>query len=150
MTNPSSPVASPNLEDTIELVVRAHRGQIDKANEPYVLHPLRLMLTQPDEAGRMVALLHDVVEDTPITLDKLRSLGYSSEVVAAVDALTRRDAETYEEFIDRLAVDPLARRVKMADLRDNMNLRRIAEPTPKDHARLEKYQRALAALEQVG
>jgi hypothetical protein len=71
-------------------------------------------------------------------------------VIAAVDALTRRDGETYEEFIDRLAVDPLARRVKMADLRDNMNLRRIARPTAKDHARLEKYERALAVLERAG
>ncbi len=138
--------SSPTLEDAIALAHQAHAGQIDKAGAPYVEHPLRMVESLADTEAKIVAVLHDVVEDTPVTLDDLREAGYSPQVVAAVDGLTRREGETYEEFIQRAGANPLARQVKIADLRDNMNLARIAEPTARDYERLERYKRALEAL----
>jgi (p)ppGpp synthase/HD superfamily hydrolase len=138
---------SPTLQDAITLARQAHAGQVDKAGAPYIEHPLRMVDTLDDTEGKIVAVLHDVVEDTEVTLDDLRKAGYSPEVVAAVDGLTRRVEETYEEFIRRAATDPLARQVKIADLRDNMNLARIAEPTVRDYERLKRYERALQVLE---
>jgi hypothetical protein len=143
-----SPGARPGLEDAIRLAVDAHRGQVDKAGAPYVLHPLRLMLSMGTSPERMAAVLHDVVEDSGITLGELQRLGYPPDVVDAVDALTRREGETYEDFVERAGRSPIARAVKAADLRDNMDLSRIAEPTEKDEQRAEKYRRALAKMEQ--
>ena len=94
----------------------------------------------------VVALLHDVVEDCGISLDELRRRGAPEAVVAAVDGLTRRDGETYEQFIDRAAGDPVARRVKLADLEDNMDVRRLPEVGEKDRARLDRYARSYARL----
>jgi hypothetical protein len=88
------------------------------------------------------ALLDDVVEDSPWTFDALRAEGFSEEVVAAVDGLTRREGETYDDFIARGATNPLARRVKLADIEDNMDLRRLEEIGEKDLERLQRYQRA--------
>jgi len=112
------------LEDAIALACRAHRGQVDKAGKPYILHPLRVMLRLEDPAAQIVAVLHDVVEDTPVTLADLRAEGYSGEICDAVDCLTRRPGEAYEAFISRAAANPLSRRVKLADLEDNMDPRR--------------------------
>jgi (p)ppGpp synthase/HD superfamily hydrolase len=138
----------PTLEDAIALAALAHHGQKDKAGAPYILHPLRVMLKMNTDRERMVAVLHDVVEDTPYTLDALCRLGFPPEVVEAVDALTRREdqGETYEVFVLRAGCNPLARRVKIADLEDNMDLTRIADPQEKDHQRIERYRRAMAAL----
>jgi hypothetical protein len=94
------------------------------------------------EAERTVALLHDVVEDTGRTLDDLRNLGYSDEVVAALGCVTKREGETYEDFVERVASNPIARRVKLADLEDNMDLRRLTAIQPKDVDRLNRYLRA--------
>jgi (p)ppGpp synthase/HD superfamily hydrolase len=131
------------LERGLLLAVRAHLGQTDKAGQPYVFHPLRLMLAMETEEEKLAALLHDVVEDSAITLDDLRREGFPETVVQAVDALTRRKpAESYEEFVARAARHPVARRVKLADLRDNMDITRLAELTPKDTQRLTRYLRA--------
>ncbi len=134
------------LEDAIEIAVRAHRGQTDKAGAPYVLHVLRVMLRMPDETSMMAAALHDVVEDTPHTLDLLRTAGFPEAVAAAVDALTRRKGESYEAFVRRAGQNPIARLVKRADLEDNMDLRRIPRPTEKDFARLRRYRKAWELL----
>lgn len=136
----------PTLEDTIQLALDAHRGQVDKAGAPYILHPLRMMLQMDDEPAQMAAVLHDVVEDSPVTLDDLREQGFSAEVVAAVDALTRREDETYLDFVRRARTNPIARRVKLADLQDNMDLRRLSDITEKDVERLRRYRRAWAIL----
>jgi (p)ppGpp synthase/HD superfamily hydrolase len=136
----------PSLEDALALAVQAHHGQRDKAGQPYILHPLRVMMRLESEAERTVALLHDVVEDTPWTLERLRALGYPEGVLAALDALTRREGETYEAFIERLRPDPLARRVKLADLEDNMDVRRLTQVTPEDTERLARYRAAWARL----
>ena len=115
------------MEDAIALAARAHRGQVDKSGEPYILHSLRVMLKQQSEAARIVAVLHDVVEDTAVTISDLRSAGYDDEVCDAVDSVTRRPDETYEAMISRVAANPIARRVKLADLEDNMDPRRRLE-----------------------
>ena len=118
-------MAANTLEAAIALACRAHTGQTDKAGAPYILHPLRLMLKFADQDVRMAAVLHDVVEDGGVTWDDLRKLGVPANVIAAVDGLTRREDESYEAFIGRAAQDPLARRVKIEDVRDNMDLTRI-------------------------
>ncbi len=129
----------PTLEDAIALAVASHRGQTDKAGQPYVLHPLRVMLRVDGEHARMAAVLHDVVEDCGVTLDALRAQGYPEEVVSAVDALTKREGESYEQFVDRASAHPVARRVKLADVEDNMDIRRLRDVTEKDRARLARY-----------
>ncbi|NMO17557.1 GTP pyrophosphokinase [Pyxidicoccus fallax] len=136
----------PTLEDALTLAVEAHRGQKDKADRPYILHPLRVMMRLETDEERTVALLHDVVEDTPWTLERLRERGYPDAVLSALDALTRREGETYEAFIERLRPHALARRVKLADLEDNMDVRRLAAVTPKDAERLSRYRAAWARL----
>jgi (p)ppGpp synthase/HD superfamily hydrolase len=132
------------LEAAIALAVEAHRGQVDKSGKPYILHPLRVMFRCQTDLERAVAVLHDVVEDTGRTFDDLRAMGFSAEVIAAVDCVTKRDGEGYEAFVERAAANPIARAVKVADLEDNMDLRRlgVAELSAKDVARLERYVRA--------
>jgi guanosine-3',5'-bis(diphosphate) 3'-pyrophosphohydrolase len=142
----------PTLEDALILAADKHRGQKDKAGNPYILHPLRVMhhlghAATPEE--RLAAVLHDVVEDCDVTLADLRALGYAEAVVAAVDALTKRPEEEDDYFaaIRRAGADPIARRVKIADLTDNLDLSRIAAPSARDHARIERYRQALAMLQ---
>jgi (p)ppGpp synthase/HD superfamily hydrolase len=138
----------PTLEDAIALAVEAHRGQRDKAGQTYILHPLRVMMRLETEAERMAAILHDVVEDTPYTLERLRELGYPEEVLGALDCLTKREGESYEAFIERVRPHPLARRVKLADLEDNMDVRRLPSVGPKESERLARYRAAWARLKQ--
>ena len=136
-----------SLERAIEIAAEAHRGQLDKAGEPYLLHPIRVMLRVSGEAERIAAVLHDVVEDSPSwTLDRLRGEGFDPAIVRAVDCLTRREGEPYEDLVDRAASDRIARKVKMADLEDNMVLARIADPGERDRERLQRYRRAHALL----
>jgi (p)ppGpp synthase/HD superfamily hydrolase len=135
----------PTLEDAIALAVNAHRGQKDKYDAPYILHPLRVMFRlgwDAPEAARMAAVLHDVIEDTKINVDELRRRGYSEEVVVAVELLSRRPGDSYEQLIERVLPNPIARRVKRADLEDNMEVRRIPAVTAKDLERLARYRSA--------
>ncbi len=134
------------LEDAIALAVEAHRGQADKAGAPYILHPLRVMLRMARPVEQVVAMLHDVVEDCGWTLERLRERGFPPEVCAALGALTRRPGESYEGFVLRAKADPIARTVKLADLQDNMDVRRLGELTAEDCERLRKYQRAWRTL----
>ena len=134
------------LEQAILLAVQAHQGQRDKVGGPYILHPLRVMGRVRSEIAMMAAILHDVVEDTPYTLDDLREAGYPDAVIAAVDCLTRRSDETYEAFIERIKPNPLACAVKIADLEDNMDIRRLNTLSEKDVERLKRYQRAWSEL----
>ena len=138
----------PTLEEAIALAARAHAGQCDRYGAPYILHPLRVMLRCSDETARMVAILHDVLEDTPLTLDDLRAQGYPPPVLEALALLTRRTGEPYDEYIERLAPHPLARHIKLADLEDNMDMRRITVWEPDTAERLERYHRAWHRLQQ--
>lgn len=135
-----------HLEQAITIAVTAHRGQADKAGQPYILHPLRVMMRLDDEAARIVAVLHDVVEDTGTTMDDLRQAGFSQEVLEALDHVTNRAGESYDEFVARAAQNPIARRVKLADLEDNLDVRRLESVTERDAARLSKYLRAWCQL----
>ncbi|HJU39625.1 MAG TPA: HD domain-containing protein [Tahibacter sp.] len=134
------------LERAIEIAARAHAGQTDKGGAPYILHPLRLMLAQRGAHERMAAVLHDVVEDTSLTFDDLAREGFPPEVIAAVRALTKLPGEDRIAAAHRAAADPVAREVKLADVEDNMDLSRIAEPTDKDRARLAQYAQVKAIL----
>jgi len=134
------------LERAIALAATAHEGQTDKAGAPYILHVLRVMLRLKTPEERMAAMLHDIVEDCGWTLERLRAEGFPETVVMGVDAVTRRETETYEEFVLRAKADPIGRRVKMADLEDNSDVSRLAEVTDRDEARLNKYRRAMEAL----
>ena len=129
----------PGLEDAILLAVQAHRGQVDKVGQPYILHLLRVMLRVEGEAAQIVGVLHDLVEDTRYSFDDLRALGYSEEIVQALDGLTHRPDESYEQFVERASANPLARRVKRADLEDNMDIRRLPVVSEKDRERLNRY-----------
>lgn len=134
------------LARAIALAAQYHEGQTDKGGRPYIFHPLRLMLKALTEEEQIVAVLHDTIEDTDLTLDVLRRDGFSDEIVEAVDRLSRRDDETYHEFILRIKENRLAARVKILDLQDNMDLTRIKKPSEKDQKRLAKYSRALDTL----
>lgn len=142
------------LEKAILIATNAHKGQLDKGGNPYILHPLRLMFAMYNETEKICAVLHDVIEDTDITLDYLRSEGFSEEVLSALDSLTRTSNETYDEFINRIIKNKIASHVKLADLSDNMDLSRIKNPTQKDCERIEKYRKAsdiiLETLETLG
>ena len=136
----------PSLEDAISLAAEAHRGQKDKANAPYILHPLRVMLRMETETDRIVAVLHDVLEDSGVTVRDLQKAGYSEEILEAIKYLTRAKEEEYEQFIERVKGNTLAVKIKIADLEDNLNFERIKEPNEDDLKRYEKYRRALATL----
>ena len=134
------------LERAIAIAEKQHAGQVDKAGRPYMEHPLRVMKTMSSDAERIVAILHDVIEDTDFTLDQLAAEGFPGYILEALDSVTRRDGETYEAFVARAGTNPIGRRVKYADLQDNADLSRIAAPTAADVARTEKYHRAMAQL----
>jgi (p)ppGpp synthase/HD superfamily hydrolase len=153
------------LERAIEIAVTAHKGQKDLAGAPYILHPLRLMLSLRGEAERIVAVLHDVVEDCDgWSFERLAAEGFSDEIVAALRSVTKTDEESralrsaegeeakyaaYEAFVLRAGRDPIGRRVKMADLMDNSDTSRIKSMNARDHARLRRYQRAIVRLKDI-
>ena len=134
------------LDDVLRIAVLAHRGKRDKGGAPYILHPLRLLLRMQTEAEMMAGVLHDVVEDSDWTLDQLRAEGIPAEVIDAIDHLTRREREGYEDFIARVGANPLARRVKLADLEDNLNLLRLPSLDAHDLTRLQRYLAARRTL----
>ena len=136
----------PSLEESIMLAVRAHKGQKDKAGAPYILHPLRLMLRMETDTERIVAVLHDVVEDSPYSFEALSKAGYPPEIISALDCLSRRENEPYDTFIERVKTNPLTRKVKLADLEDNMDIKRFKTMTEKDLKRLDAYRKAWNSL----
>ena len=130
------------LEKAIQIAVQAHAGQKDRYGAPYILHATRVMqrLTTPDE--KIAGVLHDVVEDTDWTFEKLAAEGIPKPIIEALKAVTKKEGEDYDAFVQRSAANPLAKRVKLADLEDNMDLRRMPEVTERDVARLKKYVKA--------
>ena len=134
------------FDRAIAMAAHAHAGQVDKAGQPYLLHVLRVMSHMTTDDERIVAILHDVVEDSDYTIEDVRAEQFPEEVVAAVALLTKPDSADYEKYVAAVSGNPLARAVKLADLEDNMDVRRITHPTDKDLARLLKYRRAWAFL----
>lgn len=134
------------LEKAIMLATEAHKGQKDKGGKCYILHALRVMLCFEKEEQQIVAVLHDVLEDTEINEEYLRNAGFSKNVVEAVVCLTKKQHENYFDYIERVKQNDIARMVKLADLQDNMNLKRIKNITQKDIERIEKYKKAKEIL----
>lgn len=129
-----------------EIATRAHAGQVDKAGRPYIEHPAQVASSVEGETAKAAAWLHDVVEDTAIMFDDLASMGVAAEVVDAVRVLTRKEDEPYFDYVARIAKNPLAREVKLADLAHNSDLTRLSKVTDADRARAEKYRKAKAML----
>ncbi len=134
------------LERAIEIAAHAHAGQFDKAGQPYILHPIKVMLRLSGEHERMAGVLHDVVEDTPVSIEDLISEGFPEPVVTAVVALTKLAGETRMDAAKRAAADAVACAVKLADNAENMDLSRIPNPTDKDFARVAEYKQVRELL----
>jgi len=137
------------LQKAIALAAAAHHWQKRKKGSPYVLHPLRMVCALKTEAEQIVAVLHDVVEDTHWTSDDLRREGFPDDILQALDCVTERKGESYDDFLTRAASNPIARQVKLADLVDNMNVRDLPEVTPKEALRLSKYVKAWHRLSET-
>ncbi len=135
-----------DLDTAITIATKAHAGQVDKAGKPYILHPLRLMLSFHNDIEMITAILHDVVEDSETSIKDLKAYGFSPQILSAIDCLSHKENEHYKDFIQRISTNELATKVKIADLKDNMNLTRLSTITPKDLSRIEKYHQALATL----
>ena len=134
------------LEQAMGIALKAHAGQPDKAGSPYILHPLRVMLALDRIEERIAGVLHDVVEDTPLTLDDLRAAGIPEEAVRLVDLLTRRPGQGKRDYYRRIRPDPAARRIKLADLDDNLDARRLRRITARDARRMDRYRAWKARL----
>ena len=137
------------LEKAIALAATQHAGQLDKGGQAYILHPLRLMLQFSNPTLQIIAVLHDILEDTSTTAEDLQALGFSAEIIRAIQALTKQTGESRLEAAKRTTLNPLATQVKYVDVLDNMNLARIKNPTAHDFARHEKYKVVLEILKQA-
>lgn len=137
----------PLIEKALRRALIAYGGKVDKGGSPYILHPLRLMARLDDTVGQCVALLHDVIEDSDTTAEDLLAEGFPDAVVTAVVVLTKHKRESYEAFIDRIRVHPLARKIKLLDIEDNLNLLRLNAVSEKDLERVAKYHRAWKRLD---
>lgn len=136
------------IEKAIEIATRAHAGQLDTDGTPYIFHPLRLMLAMQTPEQQMAAVLHDVLEHTDLRMQDLQAAGFTQAVLDAVQILTRPEDETRMSAAARAAQNPIALAVKLADTRDNMDMRRIPNPQPEDFERQQEYLLVLQFLEQ--
>lgn len=135
------------LEKAIGLALQVHQGQRDRYGRPYILHPLHVMLQMDREKEMIAAVLHDVVEDSDMILDDLRAEGFPPDVLEAVRLMTHdKGAVSYETYVRRLKPNDTARKIKLADLQHNMDIRRMDRVRPEDVDRLEKYRRAWETL----
>ena len=133
-------------EKAYEIAKKAHLGQIDKAGEDYIKHPEKVASFVSSDEEKAVAYLHDVIEDTELTLEDLREYGFSEEVLKAVDVITKKKGQDYQTYLNSAKENKLARVVKLADLRHNSDLTRLINITEKDVERREKYQQAIDFL----
>ena len=133
-------------EKSYEIAKKAHLGQIDKAGEDYIKHPEKVASFVNSDKEKAVAYLHDVIEDTELTLEDLREYGFSEEVLKAVDVITKKKGQDYQTYLNSVKENKLARVVKLADLRHNSDLTRLINIIEKDIERKEKYQKAIDFL----
>jgi len=134
------------LEKAIEIALKAHKGQTDKAGQAYILHPLRLMTEATTMEQKIVAVLHDVVEDSDNKFQDLEKADFPTPILEAIDCLTKRKGENYDNFIRRILPNTLAREVKKLDIKNNLNVLRLNEVKEEDCKRLNKYLKALNRL----
>ena len=132
-------------ELALQIAKEAHAGQVDKAGKDYILHPITVASYMDTDVEKTIAYLHDVLEDTSVTVDELRN-HFSNEIVDTVITLTHRKDESYFEYIQRISKSKLAKKIKAADLLHNLDITRIKEPTKQDYERLEKYKKAILYL----
>jgi (p)ppGpp synthase/HD superfamily hydrolase len=137
-----------NLERAIEIAVNAHKGVTDKGGNPYIVHPLRVMMSLKSDNEKIVGVLHDVVEDAEDwDFERLKEEGFSKEVLDGLRSVTKTsEEEDYNEFVQRALTNEIGRAVKIADIRDNLDVTRIGELRQKDMNRLNKYKNALKVL----
>ena len=136
-----------NLERAIEIAQEAHKGVKDKGGHDYINHPIRVMHAMSNDQEKIVAILHDVVEDSDWTFDRLKEEGFEDSVIESLRCVTKySEEEDYQEFIKRAATNKIATKVKMADIEDNLDLSRLGTLTEKDLTRIEKYKKALKYL----
>ena len=132
-------------ELALQIAQKAHAGQVDKAGKDYILHPMTVASYMDTDIEKTIAYLHDVLEDTDVTVDALREI-FPNEIVDTLITLTHRKDESYFEYIQRVSKSKLAKKVKVADLLHNLDITRIKEPTKQDYERLEKYKKAILYL----
>ena len=130
------------IEKALRIALEAHENQTDRYGAPYILHPLRVMMTVTDETEKIVAILHDVIEDSSWTREMLLKEGFEPLIVSSIEALSKTPGEDYMEYIRRTAVNSITIHVKLADLSDNMDLTRCAELTRDDLQRFNRYIKA--------
>ncbi|ELS32923.1 MULTISPECIES: HD domain-containing protein [Pseudanabaena] len=144
------PNFEPDFEKLLALAIaianQAHAGQLDKAGKPYISHPLTLMSQMDTIESKIVAVLHDAVEDSSLTIADLVQQGFPEFITDAIAAITKLDGESYDDYVVRLKSNAIACKVKIADLTHNMDISRIPHPTEKDFQRLEKYKKVLQEL----
>lgn len=133
-------------EKAYEIAKKAHLGQVNKAGEAYIKHPEKVASFVKTDEEKAVAYLHDVIEDTELTLENLYEYDFSKEVIEAVDIITKKRGEDYQSYLNSVKKNKLARAVKLADLRHNSDLTRLTKVTEKDIERKEKYQKAINFL----
>lgn len=136
-----------NTKKAIRLMFEKHKNQVDKDNIPYVFHPWHVAENMPDETRTIVALLHDIVEDTDVTIEYLREEGFSEKVLEALELLTHDENEDYFEYVRKINTNEIARDVKLADLKHNSDTSRLTEITQNDKQRVKKYQKCINYLE---
>ena len=136
------------LEKALQIAVKAHSGQIDKAGSAYIFHLIRVSNRCSTDDERIVALLHDTIEDTEVTTEYLLMEGFPRNIVDAILSVTRNEDESYDGFIKRSRLNPIGRQVKLHDLEDNMDITRLNELTEKDIYRLNKYIKAYKYLKE--
>lgn len=134
------------LEKALVIATEAHEGQKDKAGAPYIFHPIRVSNRCKTDEERIVAILHDTIEDTDVTPDYLLSEGFPPTIVEAILSVTRNEGESYDDFIIRSKQNPIGRQVKIHDLEDNMDITRLSQLTKKDLERLNKYLKSYRTL----
>lgn len=137
------------LKHAISIAVECHSGQKDRMGEPYIQHPLRMMIKMKTVEEKITAVLHDVVEDSEMTISVLRNEGFSEKILKAIDALTKRKGESYKESIERVKKNPLAVKVKIADFEDNMDIRRLKRITENDRKRLNRYLKYYRGVKEI-
>ena len=141
-------IYTPTTEKALKLMFEKHKNQIDKSGIPYVFHPFHVAESMDDEVSTTVALLHDIVEDTDVTIEELSEMGFNKEVTDALQLMTHDKSVEYFEYIKIIATNPIARKVKISDLKHNSDLTRLSEITEKDLKRVEKYKKSIEYLEQ--
>lgn len=143
-------IYTPLTHKALLTAYQAHLGQTDRSGLPYIFHPFHLAEQMDDEVSTAAALLHDVVEDTNLTLEDLAQAGFSPEVLEVVDLLTHDPAVSYMDYIQRIvhSQNPIAKKIKLADLKHNSDLSRLDTISPKDQERLQKYRQAAQMLTQ--